>query len=859
MARTTSLPPSAGRAPDRAQRATQLPVGLCLVVALLALVVGCTPSQGPRTARGPGCEKPRPDPVALATRAAEGRVAVLVDYLEKRPERRYGALIDLAEMARPAYARELLRRFGGKPSDEATVRRRVLNLLKGRVLEDVRRWTREGAPEVRRQAVLSLGRLAGTECIGDLLERLGDSDPLVVASAEDALARLGRDALPALLGVLKGSEPLLVKAAAARVVARVGDGEAATVLVPLYGQVASSADRLREGERMAFLVALTETLGRLSDPKVIPALVRGLSLPDARLRECAAHGLAEVLGSLGPAERERSRELLEVARAAAVRAVADPNHRVRLEAARAAERAGYTPASLQEKVALLTAHQNWDGLLALKTSRPVAAALVDCLRKEEVTASEIGLVRQFHLTVAGVLAELGEEAVGPLAALLLDQGAQPLARQTAALALGEIGGPETERALIAALGDRDPRVRLEAVRALGKLGTPRSLEAVVVFLSRDLADYDGMCRAMAAAGHRALNTLVSLLDEPDNQVREVAAHALARLGKLAKWRLLNQRGRLPRGAGNALAAIREADKEQEYRRDRRERWKAKCGMDPLQATSGADGEFATVLARAECLRAAGRRRDVRFLAALPLIVANRAERIHIRRTAALALADLGAASLSAVPALRNVAENPAEDLRVREAARTALEQIGLKAAALPLDEKVWLTCLFISVVDDPLEYPHVRAAAARAVACLGQAAGLAASALERAARARGDSDLAEAAKATLRHIRLSPTPLNPSERARAAAVLTTILESELTYPHPMARAAAEMLGSLGSDAGNALTLLERASRLSAGDRQYERRRLRTVAAVAADQVRRATTAAPTNPTATRSGAAVRER
>ena len=99
-------------------------------------------------------------------------------------------------------------------------------------------------------------------------------------------------------------------------------------------------------------------------------------------------------------------------------------------------------------------------------------------------------------------------------------------------------------------------------------------------------------------------------------------------------------------------------------------------------------------------------------------MANRAERIHIRRTAALALADLGAASLSAVPALRNVAENPAEDLRVREAARTALEQIGLKAAALPLDEKVWLTCLFISVVDDPLEYPHVRAAAARAVACL---------------------------------------------------------------------------------------------------------------------------------------------
>jgi len=859
VARTTSLPPSAGRAPDRAQRATQLPVGLCLVVALLALVVGCTPSQGPRTARGPGCEKPRPDPVALATRAAEGRVAVLVDYLENRPERRYGALADLAEMARAAYARELLRRFGGKPSDEATVHRRVLNLLKGRVLEDVRRWTRKGAPEVRRQAVLSLGRLAGTECTGDLIERLGDSDPLVVASAEDALARLGRDALPALLGVLNGGEPLLVKAAAARVVARVGDGEAARVLVPLYGQVASSADRLREGERMAFLVALTETLGRLPDPKVIPPLVRGLSLPDARLRECAAHSLAEVLGSLGPAERERSRELLEVARAAAVRALGDPNRRVRREAARAAGKAGYNPTSRRERVALLIARQDWGGLVALEAREPVAAALVECLRKEAAAASEIGLTRRFHLTVAGVLTEVGEEAVGPLAALLLDRDAAPLARQTAALALGEIGGPEAERPLIAALGDSDARVRLEAARALGKIATPRCLEAIVAFLRSDAVDYDGTCGALAAAGHRALNTLLRLLDEPDNHVREVAAHALARLGKLAKWRLLNQRGRLPRGAGNALAAIRETEKEQEYRRDRRERWKAKCGMDPLQTNAGADGEFTTVLARAECLRAAGRRRDVRFLAALPLIVANRAERVHIRTTAAQALADLGAASLGAVPALKSIAENPAEDPRVREAARTALERIGLKAGALPFDDRLWLACLLISVVGDPLEYPHVRAAAARSLACLGQAAGLAGSALERAAGARGDSDLTEAAKAALRQIRLSPTPLNRSERARAAAVLTTILESELTYPHPMARAAAEMLGSLGSDAGNALTLLERASRLSAGGRQYERRRLRTVAAVAADQVRRATNAAPTNPTATRSGAAVRER
>jgi len=859
VARTTSLPPIAGRARDRAQRATQPPVGLWLVVALLALVVGCAPSQGPRTARGPGCEKPRPDPVALATRAAEGRVAVLVDYLERRPERRYGALADLAEMAEPAYARELLQRLGGKPSDEPMLHQRILALLDERAVEQVRRWAREGAPAVRRQAVLSLGRLAGTECIGDLIERLGDSDPLVVASAEDALARLGRDALAALMGVLDGDQPLLVKAAAARVVARIGDGEAAAVLVPLYRQVARRADRPREGERMAFLVALTETLGRLPEPNVVLALVEGLSSADARLRECAAHSLAEVLASLDSAEREQHREIINATRAAAVRALGDPNRRVRREAARAAETAGYAPASQQERIALLIARQDWGGLLALKAPGPVAAALVECLRKEQVAATETGLARQFYLTVAGVLAELGEGAIGPLGALLLDRGASPLARETAALALGEIGGPQAERPLITALGDPEARIRLEAARGLGKIATPRCIEAIVGFLTSDVADYDGTCGALAAAGHRGLNTLLRLLDEPDNHIREVATHALARLGKLAKWRLLNHTGRPPRGAGNALAAILEVEKQREYRRDRRERWKTKCGMDPLEAASGADGGFATVVARAECLRAAGRRRDVRFLAALPLIVANRAERVHIRRTAALALADLGAASLGAVPALKSISENPAEDPRVRDAARMALERIGLKAGALPFDDRVWLTCRLAAVLDDPLEYPHVRASAARALVCLGQAAALAAPALEKAAVASGDPDLTAAAGAALKQLRLTPTPLTRSQRARAARALGIILESELTYPHPMARAAAEMLASLGSDAGKALTLLERASHLSAGTRQYERRRLRAVAARAADQVRRASGTAPTNPSVSRSGAAIEER
>lgn len=826
---------------------------LALAAALLA---GCGPSP-------PGRARARlgRDPVARSVAMAEGRVRMLAGYLESRPERRYGALIALAEMAQPAYAERLVKRFGGEADDTEEARQRVLRLLNDRVLAQVRRWLARGVPEVRSQAALCLGAIAGAGATADLIAALGDRDALVVASAVEALARVGRPALPALIAALGRDDALLMKAAVAQAIARIGDGQAAQVLLLLLRDVPGPGEGPLEGAKMAFLVSVTQTLGELSDPRVLPGLIRCLGSSNARVRECAAHSLARVLESLPAEERRRRRDILAGALAAARQALDDPDDRVRQEAARAAAWAGYRPAAFEEKVAFLIARQDWPGLAALEPPGPVAAALVERLRREHLEPGEAGLARRFHQSAAAVLAELGEPAVAPLAGLLADRDGEPLARCTAALALGELGGPQAERALLSALDDPVAAVRVEATRALGKSAGPRAVEALIALLGDDPGQsYPAAVGALATAGCRALGPLLAALDAPDSQVREAAADALGQVGILAKWRLVSRQGDPPRGARRAAAAFHEADKTHEYRRDRHERWHSRCGMDPLYVRRRPETSISDALARAECLRLAGRRRDVRFLAVLPAIVADRGDQAHVRRTAAMALGDTGAAALGCLPTLDRAAGDASENPRVRTAAAHAARNIRTALDAMTFTERMWLTCLLAAKLDDGLDYPHVRAAVARALLCGGEAAALALPALRRAAAlASSEPDLASAAAATLERLAASPASPGRAARAQAAATLAAILESEMACPHPIARTAAEMLGLLGGEAAGALALLERASKVSAGQRQYERRRLRAAAAAAVHRIRRATRSDPSGSAFTRARVTAQEK
>ncbi|HET6230378.1 MAG TPA: HEAT repeat domain-containing protein [Longimicrobiaceae bacterium] len=101
------------------------------------------------------------------------------------------------------------------------------------------------------------------------------------------------------------------------------------------------------------------------------------------------------------------------------------------------------------------------------------------------------------------LVAMGAEAVPVLVAILRDPAAEPLMRQRAAVALGEIGAPAAAAApaLADALAHADPVQRILAVRALAKV-----------------------------AGAGATASLAPLLHDPDASVAKVAVQCLGAVG-----------------------------------------------------------------------------------------------------------------------------------------------------------------------------------------------------------------------------------------------------------------------------------------------------------------------------------------
>jgi HEAT repeat protein len=133
-------------------------------------------------------------------------------------------------------------------------------------------------------------------------------------------------------------------------------------------------------------------------------------------------------------------------------------------------------------------------------ARPALGALLDAARAGEPDA---------RAEVLGVLRKLGPPGKGHVGRLvkLLEDRTFPAGRAYALEALAELGpgSRPARKALVAALGDRDPEVRLRAARALGRVG----------------AGADDLARA----------PLLGALRDPDRGVREAARDALARAGR----------------------------------------------------------------------------------------------------------------------------------------------------------------------------------------------------------------------------------------------------------------------------------------------------------------------------------------
>jgi HEAT repeat protein len=123
------------------------------------------------------------------------------------------------------------------------------------------------------------------------------------------------------------------------------------------------------------------------------------------------------------------------------------------------------------------------------------------------------------------------EAVEALSRMARDED-EPMPRQAAISALGEIGDPSAAEILIEALRSSAAEVRFQAAIALPRVAP----EAAVEPLGAALDDDDAEVRACAAAalgdlGHEgSRDRLVELLSDPEQQVRMEAATALSRMG-----------------------------------------------------------------------------------------------------------------------------------------------------------------------------------------------------------------------------------------------------------------------------------------------------------------------------------------
>jgi aminopeptidase N len=126
-------------------------------------------------------------------------------------------------------------------------------------------------------------------------------------------------------------------------------------------------------------------------------------------------------------------------------------------------------------------------------------------------------------------------------------------RAEAARALEKAPGARSEEALVAALGDGDARVRLEAIDALGAHPTDRVARALLTAMRSDASD---SARGLAAATLGKVVRAIGLASPAANAAPEITVdEARDALGSLL--RVTSHRDAVPAGALSGLAALRD--------------------------------------------------------------------------------------------------------------------------------------------------------------------------------------------------------------------------------------------------------------------------------------------------------------
>ncbi|HEY0170064.1 MAG TPA: HEAT repeat domain-containing protein [Pyrinomonadaceae bacterium] len=380
--------------------------------------------------------------------------------------------------------------------------------------------------EIRKSAVVALGRIGDAGATTALVEVL-DEDPELVIPAADALAKIGDPrAFDALLALV-GDPNSAVRQAAVGALNSLGSPEMPGRVLPLlededpnvresavkiagYFGYAECADLLLErcsdGDERVRRAAV-EHLPFLEDERATPALVRALRRETPKVRAAAAGAMAQAEGA------EVSTSLVE--------ALADEDPWVRYFAAR----------SLGRRKAV-------EGTDALAR-----------LARDDKS-------NQVRIAAVEALGHVGGQSAARVVAPLVKSGEPDLVRVSVA-ALGRIRHPDAQPTLFEALHSPDAEVRAEAACALGGRGGAESVEHLRRVAATD--DEPAVVEAAVDALRRvgtpdAIAGLVALTADPARRERAVAALAQtgeALLGEVAL-------GLSPRQAVGVRRAVVEA-------------------------------------------------------------------------------------------------------------------------------------------------------------------------------------------------------------------------------------------------------------------------------------------------------------
>lgn len=361
---------------------------------------------------------------------------------------------------------------------------------------------------VRIEAVKSLSLIGSERAIELLRDAFKDKNRAVRLEAANALMQIGSEkALEILISALGASDDF-VRIGAVGALGRTNSRQVAEALIKVF----------QEEDKLVRLGA-AEALGRMKSERAVEPFVDALEDKDEFVRWIATKALGEIKSD------KTSGNFIDM--------LGDKSRFVRREAAKGLGVVG-SEKTLDPLVSALSDEDEFVRKTAVESlgeikSEKAAKTLINKLHDNS------HLVRLEAAKALGMIKV--RKAIAPLLFALGDENR--FVRKEAANALGQLESEKVLEPLIRIFKSEDPLTRQGAVRALGQInldGVPEYIaDRIFDFIDNALKDKDKFVRKETAKAlqslsesrrERAFESLISALDNEDDEVRRLAAESL---------------------------------------------------------------------------------------------------------------------------------------------------------------------------------------------------------------------------------------------------------------------------------------------------------------------------------------------